>query len=183
MKFGSKKPRNWYCCNHFEQYSAARPYFPVAHSQKVSCLWQTSTLHYSPQTCSKNSKNDSSEDCEVHNCLEKHLLLTLWRMQSQFWSVVGFSPSHQNLELDGMTSQKNTGCQEHFQNGGLHGRILGFIRDKFLQNRTHRNVDEWKSWMSTCSSWRKRSKLFGMPSPLITWYGAGTNQETWSNHL
>ena len=32
----------------------------------------------------ENSENGSSEDSEVNNCLEKHILLTMWRMQRQF---------------------------------------------------------------------------------------------------
>ena len=51
-----------------------------------------------------HSKNDISEDSEVNNCLEKYILLALWRMRSRL--QVFLRPS--KIESDLITSHENS---------------------------------------------------------------------------
>lgn len=98
----SKKPKIQHNCCHFEQYSAAGP--RSFHSvQDILSKWLsssllTNTLGYG---CSRvilfwaknapNSKNESSKDREVDDCLKIHLT----DLMKDTKSVASFYPSHQ----------------------------------------------------------------------------------------
>ena len=72
------KPKIQHHCHHFEQYSATRLCFHDVIPSKRVCPNGFQQTKHAP-----NSKNDSSEDSEEFNGLEKYILLTFWRMQSQ----------------------------------------------------------------------------------------------------
>ena len=91
-----------------------------------SCIWIVVLIlvKHAP-----HSKNDISEDSEVNNCLEKYILLALWRMRSRL--QVFLRPS--KIESDLITSHENSLTTKYsfkMSNFGLLWRWLFWKRIK-----------------------------------------------------
>jgi len=126
MKFASKEAKNSTSLPPFWTVLGSQATFSWCHSvQEILSKWLptsllTITLVYGYSWArlfwakhAPNSENDSSEDSEVDNRLEKYILPTLWRMQN--WSQV-FLLAANFFESDGMMSHRTRpGCQVQFK--------------------------------------------------------------------
>ena len=98
--FVSEEAQTRHRCRHFEQHSADRPQFRDAVPSKGVCPWLPEVFKVpllvlaalEPYYFETNPENDSSEDNEVDNPLEKYVLLTFVK---DVKSVAGFSTSRQ----------------------------------------------------------------------------------------
>ena len=105
-----------------------------------------------------NSENNSSEDGEVDNRLEKYILLILWRMWSQLLVFVVSA----NFESDRRSHKHGLAAKYSSKWWPLKSLLSRRIRDS--RHFRDWNFDEWKSWMFTWYRRRQKSKLFGVTS-------------------